>query len=87
MIAGIITAAGGVLVGLLGLVLNLSRNRVDYASSLIDDLAEQVTASRQALKEATQELQEMLGYVHDLRRTLDEYGIVPPPWPNQIDKR
>lgn len=86
-LATIITAASGVLIGILGWVLNRRRAHDDRQASLIDDLETRTTALSAEVQAATDQLRAAADYIVLLRSTLIEHGIDPPPWPAHLSGR
>lgn len=86
-LATIITAASGVVIGVLGWVLNRRRAHDDRQASLIDDLETRTTALSAEVQSATDQLRAAADYIVLLRSTLIEAGIDPPPWPAHLSGR
>ena len=85
--ATFITAASGVLLGVLGWVLNRRRAHDDRQASLIDDLETRTSALSVEVQEATVQIRSAGDYIVLLRSTLLEAGIDPPPWPDHLRGR
>ena len=89
-----ITAAAGLLVGLLGWLVNYRRANNDVSASLIDDLAGQLTEARAGMetaeanmRAANATIRATLDYVYVLRGQLQEHGHAPAPWPEHLVQR
>ena len=85
--ATLITAASGVVIGVLGWVLNRRRAHDERQSSLIDDLEVRTKALTQEVTASTEQLRAAGDYIVLLRSTLIENGIDPPPWPAHLSGR
>lgn len=85
--ATLITAASGVIIGILGWVLNRRRAYDERQSSLIDDLEVRTKALTQEVTASTLELRAAADYIVLLRSTLIENGIEVPPWPPELSGR
>ena len=86
-LATLITAASGVLIGVLGWVLNRRRAHDDRQASLIDDLETRTSALSVEVQSVTVQLRSAGDYIVLLRSTLIEAGIDPPPWPESLSGR
>lgn len=89
-----ITAAAGLLVGVLGWLVNRSRANNDVSASLIDDLAGQLTEARAGMetaeanmRAANATIRATLDYVYVLRGQLQEHGHTPAQWPEHLVQR
>ena len=89
-----ITAAAGLLVGLLGWLVDHRRANHDVSASLIDDLAGQLTEARAGMetaeanmRAANATIRATLDYVYVLRGQLQEHGHTPAPWPEHLVRR
>lgn len=89
-----ITAAAGLLIGVLGWLVNHRRANHDASASLIDDLAGQLTEARAGMetaeanmRAANATIRATLDYVYVLRRQLQENGHVPEQWPEHLVQR
>lgn len=89
-----ITAAAGLLVGVLGWLVNYRRENHDASASLIDDLAGQLTEARAGMetaeanmRAANATIRATLDYVYVLRGQLQEHGHTPAPWPEHLVQR
>lgn len=89
-----ITAAAGLLVGVLGWLVNYRRANNDVSASLIDDLAGQLTEARAGMetaeanmRAANATIRATLDYVYVLRGQLQENGHTPAPWPEHLVQR
>lgn len=85
--ATLITAASGVIIGILGWVLNRRRAYDERQSSLIDDLEVRTKALTQEVTASTLELRAAADYIVLLRSTLIENGLEVPPWPPELSGR
>lgn len=86
-VATLITAASGVIIGLLGWVLNHRRAHDERQAALIDDLEARTGALTVEVTAATLQLRAAADYIVLLRSTLIEAGIDPPAWPEQLSGR
>lgn len=89
-----ITAAAGLLIGVLGWLVNYRRANHDASASLIDDLAGQLTEARAGMetaeanmRAANATIRATLDYVYVLRGQLQEHGHTPEPWPEHLVRR
>ena len=82
-----LTAAAGLIIGVLGWVVNHRRAKNDAAASLIDDLAAQLTEARDTMEAANTALRLTLDYAYVLRGQLQEHGHPPAPWPDNLTHR
>ena len=89
-----ITAAAGVLVGVLGWFINHRRVNHDVSASLIDDLAGQLSAARAGMetaeanmRAANATIRATLDYVYVLRSQLQQNDLTPEPWPEHLVQR
>lgn len=89
-----ITAAAGLLIGVLGWLVNHRRANSDASASLIDDLAGQLSAARAGMetaeanmRAANATIRATLDYVYVLRRQLQENDLTPEPWPEHLVQR
>lgn len=89
-----ITAAAGLLIGLLGWLVNHRRANSDASASLIDDLAGQLTEARAGMetaeanmRAANATIRATLDYVYVLRSQLQENDLTPAPWPDHLTHR
>lgn len=85
--ASLITAATGLVVGLLSLWLSLRKASDDRQASLIDDLEERTKTLTTQVNIANYELRSTLDYVVVLRAQLLEAGHDPAPWPDHMTGR
>lgn len=86
-LATLITAASGVIIGVLGWALNRRRAHDDRQASLIDDLETRTSALSVEVQAVTVQLRSAGDYIVLLRSTLLEAGIDPPPWPESLSGR
>ena len=89
-----ITAAAGLLIGVLGWLVNHRRANHDASASLIDDLAGQLSAARAGMetaeanmRAANATIRATLDYVYVLRAQLQENDLTPEPWPEHLVQR
>lgn len=89
-----ITAAAGLLIGVLGWLVNHRRANSDASASLIDDLAGQLSAARAGMetaeanmRAANATIRATLDYVYVLRAQLQENDLTPEPWPEHLVQR
>ena len=89
-----ITAAAGLLIGVLGWLVNHRRANHDASASLIDDLAGQLSAARAGMETAEANMRAenatiraTLDYVYVLRAQLQENDLTPEPWPEHLVQR
>lgn len=85
--ATFITAASGLLIGILGWVLNRRRAHDDRQSALIDDLEVRTAALSKEVTESTVQLRAAADYIVVLREALIENGVEVPPWPDHMTVR
>lgn len=90
----LLTAAAGVLIGVLGWLVNHRRANHDASASLIDDLAGQLSAARAGMetaeanmRAANATIRATLDYVYVLRAQLQEHDLTPEPWPEHLTHR
>lgn len=83
----LLTASAGIIIGVLGWVVNYRRAKNDAAASLIDDLAGQLTEARNSMIDANVTLRATLDYVYVLRRQLEANRVEPAPWPDHLTQR
>ena len=89
-----ITAAAGLMIGVLGWLVNHRRANHDASASLIDDLAGQLSAARAGMetaeanmRAANATIRATLDYVYVLRAQLQENDLTPEPWPEHLVRR
>lgn len=89
-----ITAAAGLLIGVLGWLVNHRRANSDASASLIDDLAGQLSAARAGMetaeanmRAANATIRATLDYVYVLRSQLQQNDLTPEPWPEHLVQR
>lgn len=89
-----ITAAAGLMIGVLGWLVNHRRANHDASASLIDDLAGQLSAARAGMetaeanmRAANATIRATLDYVYVLRAQLQENDLTPEPWPEHLVQR
>lgn len=85
--APLITAATGLLVGMLSLWISLRKANDDRQASLIDDLEERTKTLTNQVNIANYELRSTLDYVVVLRAQLIEAGHDPAAWPDHLTGR